>query len=140
MNAKEAKLTATKRADEIEQKRIAAERKEAEDHAKKWRDQRANWLKNEIASIESRIVEAADKGQTKIHCWMATSDRREDAAEKNFLARFSYEPELKKVMTHFKKLGYTLAFRVEDYENVDLSDLNPRDNWTTYRTMLDVSW
>ena len=140
MNAKEAKLAAQKRADEIVKKREDDERKEGEAHAKKWREARENFLKNETAHIENTIVAAVDKGKTKAHIWLASSEKSENAQEKAFWERYAYEPELKKVMSHFKKLGYTLSIRVKTEEHVDLSDLNPGDNWFTYETLLDISW
>lgn len=140
MDAKEAKLTAQKRAKEIEKKREEAERKSAEAHARKWREERANWLKNEIERITSDIAEAVDKGKTDCEVWMASSEERERAEEKAFRAGFAFEPELKRVLKHFEDEDYKLKFVVKEHENVDLSDLNPRDNWFTYETTLEISW
>ncbi len=140
MNAKEAKLTAQKRAEELKRKREAAERKSAEEHARKWREERANWLKYEIEGITDRIKGAVDKGKTDIEVWLATSDEPEQAKEKAFRARFAYEPELKQVLKHFEDEDYKLKFAVRKHENVDLSDLSPRDNWFTYETTLEISW
>jgi hypothetical protein len=140
MNAKEAKLTAQKRAEEIKKKHEAAERKSAEEHARKWREERANWFKNEIESITASIAEAVDKGKTDIEVWMNTSDEPEQAEEKAFRARFAYEPELKQVLKHFEDEDYKLKFAVKEKRNVDLSDLNPRDDWYTYETTLEISW
>lgn len=140
MNAKEAKLTAQKRASEIEKKRNAKEQKEAEDHAKKWKEQRENWFQSELACFERNIAEAVDHGKNKTSIWLDTHDKREWAEEDVFWKSFSYKPELKKVLKHFEELGYTLKYRIEDYRNVDLSDLSPRDDWYTYRSMMDISW
>src|SRR5208282_4163488 len=140
MRAKEAKLTAQKRAAEITQQHEEAEQARAEKQAKEWRERRANWLKNEISGIEEEIAEAVDKGKSAIEVWLASEDKPELAEEKAFWERFTYKPELKKVIAHFKDLGYDLKFKVKRRENVDLSDLNPRDNWFTYETVLDVSW
>jgi hypothetical protein len=140
MRAKEAKLAAQKRAEELKQQREEAENARAEKQAKEWREKRANWLKNEISGIEEDIAEAVDKGKSAIEVWMASEDKPELAEEKAFWERFAYKPELKKVIAHFKNLEYDLKFRVKKRENVDLSDLNPRDNWFTYETVLDISW
>ena len=140
MNAKEAKLAAQKRADEIAKKREEEERKEGEAHAKKWREARENFLKNEMLHIESAIAEAVDKGKTKTHIWLASSEKPENATEKAFWERFAYKPELKKVLAHFKNLDYQLAFVVKTERHVDLSDLNPQEDSYTYETQLDISW
>src|SRR5271166_1332846 len=102
MRAKEAKLTAQKRAAEITQQHEEAEQARAEKQAKEWRERRANWLKNEI----SGIAEAVDKGKSAIEVWLASEDKPELAEEKAFWQRFTYKPELKKVIAHFKDLGY----------------------------------
>jgi hypothetical protein len=140
MNAKEAKATATKRAEEIKKKREADERKAAEKHAQEWKDERENWYKNHLEWFAKNIADAVDKGKTETSVWLATSDEPEHAEEKAFWQYFAFKLELKKVIAHFEKLGYKLEFSVEKYENVDLSDLNPRDNWFTYKTKLDISW
>ena len=140
MNAKEAKLTAQKRAAELAKKREQAERKSAEEHAKKWREERANWYTNHISWIEESIAEAVNKGKNKANIWMATSDEPEKATEESFWQGFAFKPELKKVIAHYADLGYQAEFRVKKEEHVDLSDLNPRDNWFTYETVLEMSW
>ena len=140
MNAKEAKVVAQKRAAELKEQREAAERKEQEASSKKWRDARANWFKEEVAWIEQEIEAVVNLGKTKTTVWLASSDKRENATENAFLERFAYKPELKKVMSHFENLGYKLQFGIKDRENIDLSDLNPRDNWFTYETILEISW
>lgn len=140
MRAKEAKLAAQKRAAEITQQREEAEQARADKQAKEWREKRANWLKNEISGIEEDIAEAVDKGKSTIEVWMASEDKPELAEEKAFWERFAYKPELKKVIAYFKDLDYELKIVVKPHENVDLSDLNPRDNWFTYETTLKVSW
>jgi len=140
MNAKEAKIAAQKRATELKNARDAAEQKSAEEHARKWREERANWFKNELAWIEREIADAVDKGKAKTHVWLATSDDPERAQEKAFWERFAYKPELKKVLAHFRDLGYQLKFSVKEERHVDLSDLNPQDDSYTYETTLDISW
>lgn len=140
MNAKEAKLTAQKRATELSKKREAEERSRQEQAAKKWRDERANWFKSELEWVENAVAEAVNKGKTKTHIWLATSDERETATEKAFWERFAFKPELKKVIAHFEDLGYQLEFGIKKEEHVDLGDVNPRDNWFTYETTLEISW
>jgi len=99
------------------------------------------WLfKEEVAWIEQEIEAVVNLGKTKTTVWLASSDKRENATENAFLERFAYKPELKKVMSHFENLGYKLQFGIKDRENIDLSDLNPRDNWFTYETILEISW
>jgi hypothetical protein len=140
MNAKEAKATATKRAAELKTQREEAARKRDEAAADKWRRERAAWFEHELESIEEDIAEAVHKGKTKIDVWLATTEKPEQAEEKVFWTYFAYKPELKKVIKHFEQLGYELNFRVKKEEHYDLSDLNPRDNWFTYETILEVSW
>jgi hypothetical protein len=140
MNAKEAKLAAQKKAAEIKKKKEDDERREAEQSAKKWKEARAEWFKSELAGIERHIADAVEKGETRTHVWLASSDEPERAAEKAFWERFAYKPELKKVISHFEDLGYQIAFGVKPHEHVDLSDLNPRDNYYTYETILEISW
>lgn len=140
MNAKQAKLTAQRRAAEINKEREEASRKKREEAAKKWSEERANWQRNQLSYIEESIKAAANKGQTKTSIWLASSEKRERAEEEVFWEGFAFATELKKVIAHFKKLGYQLKFGVKTRENVDLSDLNPRDNWFTYETVLEISW
>lgn len=140
MSAGEAKAASSKRAEELRQQRDEAEQKRAEAQAKKWRDQRADWYKSELESIEERIAEAIDKGKDSIEVWLATRDKREDAEEKSFWSGFAYKDELKKILAIFKKRGYKLKITVKPHENVDLSDLSPRDNWYTYESTLEISW
>jgi len=140
MNAKEARATATKRATEIENARQEKERREAEASAQKWREEKANWEKNQIRWITERIAEAVSKGQHSTSFQMEANDDEERSGEKWFWQVTPYKAEMKRVMKHFEDLGYTLEFYVKNRENVDLSDLNPRDNWITYETRLKVSW
>jgi hypothetical protein len=140
MNAKDAKAAAQKRATELKNEREAVERKEQEVQAEKWRKERAEWFTNHISWIEESIAEAVRKGQDKTDIWLATSDEWERATEKAFWERFAFKPELKKVIAHFKGLGYQIEFRVKKEEHIDLCDLSPRDNWFTYETLLDISW
>jgi DNA primase len=140
MNAKEAKLTAQKMAEELKNEREAAEQKSANEHAKKWRKERADWYTNHISWIEESIKEAIDKGKDKTNVWLSSSDEPEKAKEEVFWKRFAFEPELKKVIAHFEDLGYQIKFRVKTEEHVDLSDLSPRNNWFTYETLLDINW
>jgi hypothetical protein len=140
MKAKEAKLAAQKKAEELKQKREEAERKKNEDAAKKWREERANWYTNHISWIEESIAEAVNKGKDKTNVWLSSSEKPENATEQAFWGRFAFKPELKKVIAHFEDLGYQIKFRVKTEEHVDLSDLSPRDNWFTYETLLDISW
>jgi len=139
MNAKEAKVTAQKRATELKNAHDAAERKSAEAHAKKWRQAREDFLKNETVHIESAIAEAVDKGKAKTRVWLATSEKPENATEKAFWEGFAYKPELKKVLAHFKDLGYQLKFAVKEERHVDLSE-NPQDDSYTYETILEINW
>jgi hypothetical protein len=140
MNAKEAKDAAQKKAAEIKQKREEAERLEAEQSAKKWKEARADWFKNECLWIEREIAAAVEKGKTKTHVWLATSEKPENAVEKVFWERFAYKPELRRVIAIYKDLGYELGFRVKEERHVDLSDLNPQEDSYTYETLLDISW
>lgn len=140
MKAKEAKVAAQKRATELKNEREAAERKSANEHAEKWRKERADWYTNHISWIEESIADAVNKGKDKTNIWLATSDEPEKATEEAFWPRFAFKPELLRVIAHFEKLDYQVKFRVKKMENIDLSDLNPRDNWFTYETLLDISW
>ncbi len=140
MNAKEAKFAAQKKAIELKEKREAAERRRQEQASKEWREERANWFKNELEWIASLIAEAVDRGKTKTSIHLATSDEREQAEEKAFWDRFAFKPELAKVIAHFEGLDYKVKIVVKKKENIDLSDLSPRDNWFTYETVLEVSW
>jgi hypothetical protein len=140
MNAKEAKLAAQKRAAEIQKKKEDDERREAEQSAKKWKDARARWFKDECLWIERKIAAAVEKGETKTDVWLASSEKPENATEKAFWERFTYKPELKKVIAIFKDLGYQLEFSVNTKRHVDLSDLNPQEDSYTYETTLDISW
>jgi hypothetical protein len=140
MNAKEAKLTAQKRADEIKRQREEREQREAEAHAKEWREEKANWLKYEMENFAHCIKEAVDRGQTSTKVHVETHDKEEWAEEKTFWKNFAYRAELKKVIAHFEELGYTIEYKVKPYRNVDLSDLSPRDDWYTYQSILEISW
>jgi hypothetical protein len=140
MNAKEAKFAAQKRATELKNERDAAERKRQAKASEKWRNERANWLRDHISWIEESIAEAVRKGEDKASIWLASSNEPKKAEEGDFLARFAFKPELYKVIAHFKDLDYQVKFGVKREEHIDLSDLNPRDNWFTYRTELKISW
>lgn len=140
MKAKEAKITADKRAKELKAQREENERQRSAASAAKWKKEREDWLKDEIAWIDDKIAEKVKKGQTRVDVHLATFDKPEWAEEKAFRKGFAFEPELKKVIKHFKDEGYLIEFRVNKHENVDLSDLNPRDNWFTYETIMEVSW
>jgi hypothetical protein len=140
MRAKEAKIAAQKRAQELKDQREAAEQKRARESAAKWKKERADWITNHIAWIEGDITEAVNKGKEKIRVNLYSHDKAEDAKPEAFLPRFAFRDELKKVIAHFEKLDYKVEFKVKTEENVDLSDLNPRDNWYTYETQLEISW
>jgi len=139
MNAKEAKLAAQKKATELKHIREAAEQKQAEAHAKKWRDERANWFTNHISWIEKAISDAVNLGENKTRIWLATSKTPEQAQEKVFWERFAFKPELKKVIAHFKGLDYELKFGIKKEHHIDLSEL-PQDSYDTYETQLEISW
>jgi hypothetical protein len=138
MNAKEAKLTAQKRAEQIKKEREERERQEAEAHAKEWRDKKANWLKYEMENFGHRIKEAVNKGQASTNIHIDTHEKEEWAEEKTFWKNFAYRAELKKVIAHYEGLGYSIVYKVKPYRNVDLSDL--RDDWYTYQSILEISW
>jgi hypothetical protein len=140
MKALEAKLVAQKRAKEIEEERAVAEARRQKAAAQEWQSQRAAWLKNHIAWIEQLIADAVYAGKEQTDAWLASFEKREHAEQKVFRASFAFEPELKKVIAHFTKLGYKLKFEVKAQENVDFGDVNPRDSWTTYQTILEISW
>lgn len=140
MNAKEAKLAAEKKATQLKKQREDAERREADAHAKKWQEERANFLKGEIAHIEYLIAEAVGKGQTKTSTRQTSHEEEERSGEKWFWQTTPFKPEMKKVIAHFEALGYELKFNVKRERHFDLSDLNPRDDWYTYDTILEISW
>ena len=140
MRAKEAKIAAQKRAQELKDQREAAKQKRAEESAKKWKQERADWITNHLAWIERDIAEAVNVGKEKIHVSLYSHDKPEDAKPEAFLPRFAFRDELKKVIAHFKKRDYKVEFKVKTEKHVDLSDLNPHDNWYTYETQLEISW
>jgi hypothetical protein len=100
----------------------------------------ANWEKNHLSWITDQITEAVNKGQHSTSFQMEANDDRERCGEEWFWKVTPYKAEMKRVMKHFEDLGYKLEFYVKNRENVDLSDLNPRDNWITYETRLRISW
>ena len=140
MNAKEAKAVAQRRAIEIKQQREEREQREAEARAKEWREKKASWLKYEMKSFAEYIKEAVNKGKTSTTIHLETHDKKEWAEEETFFRNFAYKNELKKVIAHYEGLGYIIEYKAEPYRNVDLSDLNPRDDWYIYRSVLKVSW
>jgi hypothetical protein len=140
MNAKEAKTTATKRAEELKKQREEAEQRRQEKAAKEWKEERANFLKNRIAWLESDIKEAVDKGKTKITMQLESHEEAERSGEKWFWQVTPFKPEWKKIFAHFEDLGYELKITVKRERHYDLSDLNPRDDWYTSDTILEVSW
>ena len=140
MNAKEANRAAQKRATEIKAQQEAAELKRQQEVSEKWRKQRADFEKNEREGIAARIAEAVEKGQHSTSVWMVSNDEKERSGEDYFWQTTPYKSEWKRVLKHFEDEGYTLKVYVKERENVDLSDLNPRDNWITYETKLRISW
>jgi hypothetical protein len=68
MRAKEAKIAAQNRAVEIKNERDEADRKAAEADAKKWRERRVDWLKNEMPHVEESIVPWYQGNSTSFLC------------------------------------------------------------------------
>lgn len=140
MNAKEAKATAKKNAEAIKKAREVKERRAANESARKWKEERANFLKNRIAWITSDIQEAGSRGKTKTTNRLESHEEAERSGEKWFWETTPFKAEWKKVFSHFTDLGYELKIVVKRERHYDLSDLNPRDDWYTSDTILEISW
>jgi len=138
LTAEQARIAANKQADAIRETRIQRERQQAEDSAKKWREERINWENNHLRWITSNISEAVRKGRHSTSIQMEARDEKERSGEEWFWASTPFKDEMKRVMKHFEKLGYKLEFYVYARENIDLSELG--ENWITYETRLRISW